>query len=143
MRHTSPPYLGLSLKYDGFVSAISCSAQHLVCKQFGMGRDLPVGGGIVAPCGWLSISIAIQFCSERLCYCAGTLILPPITASVAASTTRFHGPLTAAGEGLCELLFAPVCSVFLRSTGCNSGLDYYFPCFLVKVVRKKKLLKGN
>lgn len=90
----TPPYLRLSLKWDGFVSAISCSAQHLVCKQLGMGRDLPVASGIVAPCGWLSITIAIHFCGERLCCCAGTLILPPIPAYVGASTSMSHGPPT-------------------------------------------------
>ena len=140
MRHT-PPYLRLSLKSDNFVSAISCSAQPLVCKLFGVGRDLLVGSGVVAPCGWLSITVAIHFCRERPCCCAATLTLRPTTTAMAASTSGPGPPAMPCNRRVALLasrgVFAFVCRVFLCSTSHNLGLEYYFPCLLVKVIRNK------
>lgn len=124
-----------------FVSAISCSAHHLVCGQFGMGRDLPVGSGIVAPCGWLSIAIAIHFCRRG---CAAVRGLSSSLPSLLPWLHPHPRPMDPLQQERGSVSFrraklASVCSVFPCPTSCNLGLEYYFPCLLVKVIRKKMI----
>lgn len=130
------------LKSENCVSALSCSAQHLVRELLGVGRDLLVGSGVVAPCGQLSVTIAIHFSRERPCCCVAVLTLPPATAAPMAASTPGPGPPATPCNGRAALLasrgvFSFVCGAFLCSTSHNLGLEYCFSWLLVKVIRNK------